>query len=286
MAKRIFALLLVLILAAGGFYVYKYGFKMPSVFSSSEDENTTKRVKAAFAMSKRMSGYNFEVSTSGGVVTLNGQLPSEGLKALAGEIARDTKGVKEVSNQITVDPNVQPASENAHVTDLEIRAAILESFAKSSELGGKQIDVKVENRTVTLSGTVDTQTQRNGAEQAARAVDGIAAIANELKVANPQAVSEPAPATTQQKDATTDLAKQVEFELYRTGAFDTLTMKVIAAGDTVTLSGSVRSTAEKLLAEKIVQSMHGVAKVVNELSVVTMPPRINETKPKTNPSKK
>jgi hyperosmotically inducible periplasmic protein len=285
MARRIFALLLVLIIAAGGFYIYKYGFQVPSLFSSSEDESTTRRVKASFAMSKRLTGYSFDVATSGGVVTLTGQSPSEGLKSLAGEIARDTKGVKEVNNQIGVDPNVQPASENAHVADLEIRAAILESFAKSPELGGKQIDVKVESRTVTLSGSVDTQTQRNGAEQAARAVDGVAAIANELQVTNPQAVSEPTPPTTQQKDAVTDLAKQVEFELYRTGAFDTLTMKVVAAGDTVTLSGTVRSAAEKLLAEKIVQSMHGVAKVVNELSVVAPPPRINETKPKVSPSR-
>ncbi len=285
MARRIFAVLLVLILAAGGFYIYKYGFKVPSVFSSSEDEETTRRVKSAFAMSKRMSGYNFEVTTSGGVVALAGQLPSEGLKSLAGEIARDTKGVKEVNNQIAVDPSVQPASENAHVADLEIRAAILESFAKSPELGGKQIDVKVENRTVTLSGSVETQNQRNGAEQAARAVDGVAAIANELKVTNPQAVAEPTPPTTQQKDGTADLAKQVEFELYRTGAFDTLTMKVTATGDTVTLSGSVRSTAEKILAEKITQTLSGVTKVVNELAVAPAPPRISEPKPKTNPSR-
>lgn len=278
-------MLLVLILAAGGFYVYKYGFKVPSVFSSSEDEATTKRVKSAFAMSKRMSGYNFDVATSGGVVTLTGQLPSEGLKSLAGEIARDTKGVKEVSNQIAVDPGVQPASENAHVADLEIRAAILESFAKSPELGGKQIDVKVENRTVTLTGSVETQTQRNGAEQAARAVDGIAAIANELTVTNPQAVSEPAPPTTPQKEAPGDIAKQVEFELYRTGAFDTLNMKIIALADTVKLSGTVRSTAEKLLAEKVTQSVPGVVKVVNELSVAAPPPRISETKPKTGPAK-
>ncbi|MEW6128932.1 MAG: BON domain-containing protein [Acidobacteriota bacterium] len=265
MAKRILVLLLVLIVAGGGFYVYKYGFKRPALFASSEDEATTNRVKAAFAMSKRMSGYNFDVATADGVVTLTGQLPSEGLKNLAGEIARDTKGVREVQNNIAVDPDVQPASENAHVADLEIRAAILESFAKSPELGGKPIDVKVENRTVTLSGSVETQTQRNGAEQAARAVDGVAAIANELKVTNPQAVSEPVPPTTQ--PTTADLAKQIEFELYRTGAFDTLTMKINASGNSVTLAGSVRSMAEKILAEKIAQSTPGVVKVINELTV-------------------
>src|SRR5262249_14926543 len=148
---------------------------------------------------------------------------------------------------------------------------ILEAFAKSPELGGKNIDVKVENRTVTLSGSVDTQAQKNGAEQTARAVDGVAAVSNNLTVTNPQTVSEPAPSNVPKQDTSADLAKQVEFELYRTGAFDTLAMKINAVDGTVTLTGTVRSIAEKLLAEKIAQSTLGVKQVVNELKVSEAP---------------
>jgi osmotically-inducible protein OsmY len=110
-------------------------------------------VKTALGLSKRLLAF-INVNTSDGIVTLTGQVPSEDIKSLAGEIARDTAGVKEVKNEIAVDPAAQPSSESVHVEDLEIRVAILEALAHSRELAGKNIEVKVENRSVTLSGSV------------------------------------------------------------------------------------------------------------------------------------
>jgi hyperosmotically inducible protein len=275
MRKAVALLILLVLLAGAGYYVYKNGFHWPSSPSAifSADADTANKVKDSFRFSKRLTGYNIVVATNGGSVLLTGQVPSESLKSLAGEIARDTQGVTEVKNELTVDPAAQPSIENARIDDLEIRASILEAFAKSSELGGKSIDVKVENRTVALSGTVDTPAQKNGAEQTARAVDGVASVSNNLSVTNPQAPTEP-PSVTQPKpsETTADLAKTVEFELYRTGAFDTAKMKITAAGDTVTLSGTARSIAEQMLAERIAQSTHGVNKVVNELKVAAALP--------------
>jgi osmotically-inducible protein OsmY len=43
-------------------------------------------------------------------------------------------------------------------------------------------------------------------------------------------------------------------------------MQIHAENGTVTLTGSVNSLAEKLLAEKIAQSVEGVQKVVNNLA--------------------
>jgi osmotically-inducible protein OsmY len=271
MRKTIAYLIVIAVLCAGGYYVYKNGFHLPTSFSGifSADADTANKVKDSFRYSKRLMGYNIGVVSSGGMVTLTGQLSSEALKSLAGEIARDTQGVTEVLNEITVDPGAQPSIENSRIDDLEIRAAILEAFSRSPELGGKSIEVKVEKRMVTLSGSVETPAQRNGAEQTARAVDAVAGISNNLTVTNPQAQTEPpsqvAPKTT---EIAGDLAKTVEFELFRSGAFDTSKMKILAVGDMVTLTGTVRSVAEQLLAEKIAQSIHGVNKVNNELKVV------------------
>ncbi|MBI3653260.1 MAG: BON domain-containing protein [Acidobacteria bacterium] len=276
MRKAIVVMILVVLLAGGGYYVYKNGWHWPSSPSAlfSADADTANKVKDSFRFSKRLSGFNINVASNSGKVVLTGQLPSESLKALAGEIASDTRGVSEVKNDIAVDPAAQPSIENARIDDLEIRAAILEAFARSPELGGKSIDVKVENKMVTLAGTVDTPAQKSGAEQTVRAVDGVAGVANNLAVTNPQATAEPSAMASQKPSETTaDLAKTVEFELFRTGAFDTTKMKITAAGDSVTLAGTARSKAEQLLAEKIAQSIHGVNKVVNELKVVApLPP--------------
>jgi hyperosmotically inducible protein len=271
MRKLIAVVILLIIVAGAGYYIYTHGWKRPesvrALFSSSGDPDTSRKVKTALGLSKRLARFDINVNTSDGVATLTGQVPSEDIKSLAGEIARDTAGVKDVKNEIAVDPAAQPSIESVHVEDLEIRVAILEALAHSREIGGKNIEVKVENRSVTLSGSVETPTQRSGAEQIARAVDGVAGVTNNLAVTNPQAASEPPAASVTPADANTDLAKRVEFEMYRTNAFNTLTMQVRAEDGAVTLAGGVRSRAEQLLAERVAQSVSGVKKVTNELKV-------------------
>ena len=163
-------------------------------------------------------------------------------------------------------PAAQPPEENKPVEDLQIQAAVLEAFNRSPDVGGKSIDVKVQDKIVTLSGSVDTPTQRNGAEQAARAVDGVAGVTNNLNVTNPQAAAEP-PANVPAVDQNVELAKRVKFELYDSGAFETSTMTAVASDGAVTLSGTVRSRAEQLLAERVAQGVPGVKKVTNELRV-------------------
>lgn len=270
MRKFLAVVILLVILGGVGYYVYRNGWKKPegfsSLFSGSDDAQTTRKVKTALGLSKRLAGFDISVETRDGVVALTGRVPSEDAKSLAGEIAKDTTGAKELKNEITVDAAAQPSNESVHVEDLEIRAAILEALTHSRELGGKSVDVKVENRVVTLSGTVETPAQRNGVEQIARATDGVAGVTNNLAVTNPQAATEPPPAAAPAEFGG-DLAKQVEFELYRTNAFNTLSMQIKAADGTVTLSGTVRSRAEHLLAERIAQGVNGVRKVVNDLKV-------------------
>lgn len=271
MRRPITLIVLLLLVGGAGYYVYSHGWKKPdwanSLFSSSADGTTTAKVKAAFGLSKRVTAHDIGVTTTDGVVTLTGKAPSEDVKSLAAEIARDTEGVKEVNNQIEVDPSAKPSGESVRVEDLEIRSAILGSFARSQELGGKSIEVKVEDRVVTLSGSVDTPAQKNGAEQTARATDGVAGVTNNLTVTNPQAATEPPAGASVPADPGLDLAKRVKFELYETGAFDTLTMNAKAEDGTITLSGTVRTRAEQLLAERVAQGVPGVKKVVNDLKV-------------------
>lgn len=270
MRKLIGALLLIIIIAGVGYYVYTHGWKRPESFRSlfsSTSSDPARKVKTAMGLSKRLAGFDIQVTASDGVASLTGQVPSEDIKSLAGAIARDTPGITDVKNEIAVDPSAQPSSESVHVEDLEIRVAILEALAHSKELGGRNIDVKVENRTVTLSGTVDTPTQRSGAEQTARAVDGVAGVTNNLAVTNPQAASEPPVVGSPSAVSTADLAKRVQFELFQTDAFNTRTIQIKAEEGMVTLSGSVRTRAEQLLAERVAQNVSGVKKVVNELKV-------------------
>src|SRR5437870_7289256 len=121
MRKFVAVVILLIIVAGVGYYVYLHGWTKPtsvrSLFSTSGDAATTRKVKTALGLSKRLAGFDIDVNTNNGMVTLTGRVPSEDAKSLAGEIARDTPGVTEVKNEITVEPGAQPSSESVHVED-------------------------------------------------------------------------------------------------------------------------------------------------------------------------
>jgi hyperosmotically inducible protein len=273
MRKLAVLTVLVLILAGVGYNYYKRGWHLPPLFSSSEDSTTEASVKSLLSRSRQVSSYTIDVGVSGGIVTLKGQVPNEDIKLMAGEITREAQGVKEVKNEIEVNPAAQPSSDSARIEDLEIKTALLGAFARSAELGGKKIDVIVENHSVTLNGAVDTPAQRNGAEQVARAIEGVTGVTNNLTVANPQAGTEPPTTNSPPVDPNAELAKKVKFDLFETGAFDPLAINVTAADGVVTLSGTVRTRAEQLLAERIAQGTPGVKKVTNQLKAQAAPAR-------------
>src|SRR5260370_14227776 len=121
MGKWTAVLGLLILAGGGGYYVVTHGWNVPylsSIFSSSADVATTVKVKSALSLSKRLAGYSIGVKTEGGVVTLTGEVASEDAKSLAGEIARDTPGVKDVKNEINVNPVARPSGESSHVKDL------------------------------------------------------------------------------------------------------------------------------------------------------------------------
>lgn len=67
-----------------------------------DDATISTRVKAKFAEDKQVSAMRIEVETLKGVVQLSGFATSQAEKDRAGEIARNTKDVKDVRNNIIV----------------------------------------------------------------------------------------------------------------------------------------------------------------------------------------
>jgi hyperosmotically inducible periplasmic protein len=273
--KPLLIMILLVVLACAVYYLYRFGWTAPKlsqlgqIFSSS-DPTITSKVKSDLASSRLLTGYDVNVKTDDGVVTVAGQVPSEDLRSLAGEIARQTAGVKEVKNLMIVSADARPEGGNPRIQDLEIRTALLQALGKSPELVGKRIDVNVENQTVTLTGSVDTQQQRIIAEQIARISAGVTSVNDAIAVAGLQpGVSQPspAPAAGAAVEPNADLAKHVEFELYSTGAFDLSTVNIKADNGGITLTGTVRSRAEQLLAERVARGVAGVKTVTNDLKV-------------------
>lgn len=260
------ALLLLIVVIGAGYYLFTRNASVQNAFhsvsESTQDAATTSRVRTALLLSKHVSPFDIKVDTTRAEVTLDGQVPSEQIKAVAGAIALDTSGVKEVHNNLGINPSTarNPETEGLgeRVADLEIKTLVNEDLSQNTELSGKHIATEVKNRTVTLSGTVETAAQKNQAEHIAWQVTGVQGVTDNLSATNAQ---------TNPESADTKLAHRVEFELYSTKAISLKTVQIRADDGTVTLTGNVTSRAEKLLAEKTAQSVEGVRKVVDSLAV-------------------
>jgi osmotically-inducible protein OsmY len=89
-------------------------------------------------------------------------------------------------------------------------------------------------------------------------------LAGQLTVTNTQ---------TSPESADDRLARRVEFELYSTRAVSLKNVQIRSHDGTVILTGPVTSRAEKLLAERVTQSVEGVKRVVNNLNAPEEPSR-------------
>lgn len=67
-----------------------------------DDAGITARVKAKLAADGDINPFNIDVDTVDGIVTLNGKVAKAEAKSKAGELARDTDGVRRVNNLIQV----------------------------------------------------------------------------------------------------------------------------------------------------------------------------------------
>jgi osmotically-inducible protein OsmY len=259
--------IILIVLIVGGVLIYQrdaatsLGETLRSVKETSQDAATTSKVKTALALSKHVSAFDVKASTNRGEVTLTGEVPSEETRRLAGAITQDTSGVTAVHNNLTVNPGARGNQEmeqlGDRVADLEIKTLVIDQLGRSPELKDKRVTVQVAKRTVTLDGAVDTPAQKRAAEQIALQTPGVQGLAGQITVAN---------AGTAPESADDKLARRVEFELYSTRALPLQSVQIRSQDGTVFLAGPVTSRAEKLLAERVTQSVDGVKRVVNNLS--------------------
>jgi osmotically-inducible protein OsmY len=119
--STITAVVTILIIAGALYYFYGYRHRdISSDFNAAkdytEDTATTSAVKSALALNKQLSSFDIHVDStnnpgkSGNDVTLTGHVPTEDDKRVAEEVARSTKGVANVVNNLQVDPKTQAAN--------------------------------------------------------------------------------------------------------------------------------------------------------------------------------
>lgn len=189
------------------------------------------------------------VSVDDGIVTLRGDVGSYAEKSAAERLAFRVYGVKAVANDITV--RVASGYER---TDTEIAQAAVAALKWNSLVPSNQVTVAVSNGWLTLNGTLDWQYQKEGAMRAVRDLTGVRGVTNGI-VVKPrlQAI---------------DVQAKIEAAFKRSAEIDARRVSVTAQDGKVSLSGNVRSWAERQEAERAAWAAPGVTQVEDHIAVV------------------
>lgn len=156
------------------------------------------------------------------------------------------------------------------MNDAWIDGKIEASYSLSQYLNPFDIDTDVQKGTVILTGTVDSQIDKDLAEEIALGIDGVQEVRNELTIAekpgNRNAVEKAANEFgTHFNDAT--ITARVKWALLSNDSTEGLKINVDTVNGTVMLNGEVASEQERELAERVAVNAEGVMDVENRLEI-------------------
>jgi osmotically-inducible protein OsmY len=147
-------------------------------------------------------------------------------------------------------------------TDQEIQKDVMAELRWDAQIQPNEIGVAVKDGVVTLTGWVDSYLKKWSAEDAARRVAGVKAVANDLEVK----------LATERTDP--DIAAAAVHALEWDTSVPTGKVQVIVSKGWVTLRGEVEWQYQRQSAESVVRRLAGVRGVTNLITV----------KPSTTPS--
>lgn len=156
---------------------------LPALARAVTDANVKARVQAQLLWNRHTRGSDIGVTAGYGRVTLSGQAASTEAADWAERIARSTRGVTEVINDVEiVDGGGTGETDDESVSDSWIAARVSRTLHFNEILDDSDIEVSTANAVVVLDGTVASDHQRRVATTLARNVYGVQGLEVDLRI--------------------------------------------------------------------------------------------------------
>lgn len=156
--------------------------------SRSHDRWLDTRLETAYLFNPHLNNFAIDTDVDGGVVTLSGTVKSDIDRDLAEQIAKSLDGVTKVKNSLKVSDDAKPKAKTSagddffrKVRDATITAEVKTKLIANGNITAADIDVDTEDRVVTLSGRVQSDTQKELAGLIARNTSGVDSVVNHLE---------------------------------------------------------------------------------------------------------
>ena len=146
-------------------------------------------------------------------------------------------------------------------SDIDIKRDVEAELRWNPDIDATDIAVSVKDGVVTLSGFVRSYAQKFEAEQTAKRVNGVRAVANDIEVRLPIFNRRPDPEIA--RDAVEEIEKNLPYASDHIG--------VVVRDGWVTLEGSVEWNYQRERAEQVVRRVRGVKGVTN---LIELQPRV------------
>jgi osmotically-inducible protein OsmY len=143
------------------------------VIDQRPDPDIVRDAASALKTELPYSAENIKVIARNGWLTLEGVVEWNYARERAATAVRRVRGVKGVTNSITLKPKVAAS---------EIRHKIEDAFRRSAEIDASRITVEANGSEVILRGTVRSWAERSEAERAAWAAPGVIKVDNRIAI--------------------------------------------------------------------------------------------------------
>ncbi|MFH0727627.1 MAG: BON domain-containing protein [Pseudomonadota bacterium] len=245
-----------------------------SLFASETDDLIESSAKKSHVFKTYLKGDDIKIQSKEGAVTLTGTVSDESHISLARETVASLPGVKSVENKLEEKGEVPVAHSDAWLIT-KVKTTLL--FHQNVNATGTEVLAK--GGIVTLRGEAASAAQKDLTTEYAKDVEGVKNVLNEMTVLTDpvkpgqKTIGKTMDAMGEKMDAIgesiddasiTGLVKTTLLYHRSTSALNT---SVETKEGVVKLGGKAKNAAERDLATKLVSDIHGVKKVVNNMTL-------------------